>query len=252
MQIYEYISQKVHLPFTIITASKDEDANFNRDKARKKKTNKIPKNSIMNCVVSYDTDGNTVISKDDEIGDGLITLKCPENKGDLQERGNSAKKEDRNAMVGYNSTENNAVEIEPQDNFEKIGRLLLTNEHNDKLKSIQDPCDQSKDLSNYSKYPCDLSEDPCDYSKYPCDRSKDPCDHSKDLQVINVHGDDSQVAENDVDDLRVTKNTELNADTDDPDAKTMHQERVPNNKHIYIKPPRFIKKGNEFVCCICN
>lgn len=198
----------------------------------------------MNCVVSYDTDGNTVISKDDEIGDGLITLKCPENKGDVHESGHSAKKEDRNEMVGYNSTENNAVEIEPN-NFERIGRLLLTNEHDNKMKYIQDPCNQSRDLSNFTKYPCD-------HSKYLCDRSKDPCNRSKDLQVNKVHGDDSQVAENDVDDLRVTKNTELNADTDDPHAKTMHQGPVPNNKHIYIKPPRFIKKGNEFVCCICN
>lgn len=220
----------------------------------------------MNCVVSYDTDGNTVISKDDEIGDGLITLKCPENKSDVQGKGNAVKKEDRNAMVDYNSTENNAVEIEPQNNFEKIGRILLTNEHNDKLKSIQDPCDHSKDLSNYSKDPCDhrkylsnyskdpfdFSKDSCDHSKYSYDLSKDPCDPSKDLQVIKVYGDDSQVAENDVDDLRFTTNTELNADTEDPDAKTMHQERVPNNKHVYVKPPRFIKKGNEFVCCICN
>lgn len=220
----------------------------------------------MNCVVSYDTDGNTVISKDDEIGDGLITLKCPENKSDVQGKGNAVKKEDRNAMVGYNSTENNAVEIEPQNNFEKIGRILFTNEHNDKLKSIQDPCDHSKDLSNYSKDPCDhrkylsnyskdpfdFSKDSCDHSKYSYDLSKDPCDPSKDLQVIKVYGDDSQVAENDVDDLRFTTNTELNADTEDPNAKTMHQERVPNNKHVYVKPPRFIKKGNEFVCCICN
>lgn len=220
----------------------------------------------MNCVVSYDTDGNTVISKDDEIGDGLITLKCPENKSDVQGKGNAVKKEDRNAMVDYNSTENNAVEIEPQNNFEKIGRILLTNEHNDKLKSIQDPCDHSKDLSNYSKDPCDhrkylsnyskdpfdFSKDSCDHSKYSYDLSKDPCDPSKDLQVIKVYGDDSQVAENDVDDLRFTTNTELNADTEDPNAKTMHQERVPNNKHVYVKPPRFIKKGNEFVCCICN
>lgn len=220
----------------------------------------------MNCVVSYDTDGNTVISKDDEIGDGLITLKCPENKSDVQGKGNAVKKEDRNAMVDYNSTENNAVEIEPQNNFEKIGRILLTNEHNDKLKSIQDPCDHSKDLSNYSKDPCDhrkylsnyskdpfdFSKDSCDHSKYSYDLSKDPCNPSKDLQVIKVYGDDSQVAENDVDDLRFTTNTELNADTEDPNAKTMHQERVPNNKHVYVKPPRFIKKGNEFVCCICN
>lgn len=119
----------------IIIVSKDEDINFNCDKVRKKKINKIFKNFIMNCVVSYDMDGNMVIFKDDEIGDGLIILKYLENKGNVYESGYLVKKEDRNEMVGYNFIENNVVEIE-LNNFEKIGRFFLINEYDNKMKYI--------------------------------------------------------------------------------------------------------------------
>lgn len=121
--------------FMIIIVSKDEDINFNCDKVRKKKINKIFKNFIMNCVVSYDMDGNMVIFKDDEIGDGLIILKCLENKGNVYESGYLVKKEDRNEMVGYNFIENKVVEIE-LNNFEKIGRFFLINEYDNKMKYI--------------------------------------------------------------------------------------------------------------------
>ncbi|XP_061167295.1 uncharacterized protein LOC133176154 isoform X1 [Saccostrea echinata] len=108
------------------------------NKEKTKKSHKRPKN-IMNCVVSYDSDGNPIISTDDRGGVGVNTTK----NGDIEDTLSEVMEQNKNVMEDLVSKKENQVEMHLDIPVkDSSSEEIPTKDENHKEKPLADKPDQ--------------------------------------------------------------------------------------------------------------